>query len=77
MQKLLSEFKPKEKGIVKNILTSGSIRRRLYDMGITPDVEILVEKLAPLGDPMQLVLRGYTLTIRKNEAKNIIMEEIK
>lgn len=76
MQKLLSEFKPNQKGVVKQILSCCKLKRRLYDMGITPDVEICVNKLAPLGDPMQIDVRGYYLTIRKSDAKSIIMEEI-
>lgn len=51
-------------------------RRRILDMGITPNVEIKVIKLAPLGDPILIKLRGYDIGIRKSDAEGIIVEEI-
>ncbi len=45
------------------------IRRRLFDMGVTPGVEIYLRKKAPLGDPIEITIRGYELTLRKDEAK--------
>ena len=50
---------------------TGKLRRRIMDMGITKGVEIKVVKIAPLGDPMELNVRGYELSIRKNEAERI------
>lgn len=50
---------------------TGKLRRRIMDMGITKGVEIKVVKIAPLGDPMELNVRGYELSIRKNEAEII------
>jgi ferrous iron transport protein A len=50
---------------------TGKLRRRIMDMGITKGVEIKVVKIAPLGDPMELNVRGYELSIRKNEAESI------
>ena len=50
---------------------TGKLRRRIMDMGITKGVEIKVVKIAPLGDPMELNVRGYELSIRKSEAENI------
>ena len=50
---------------------TGKLRRRIMDMGITKGVEIKVVKIAPLGDPMELNVRGYELSIRKNEAVSI------
>ena len=50
---------------------TGALRRRLLDMGLTPKTEVMVRKMAPLGDPMEICLRGYELTIRKDDAKNI------
>lgn len=73
--KLLSEFAVGEKGIVSRVGGTGLIRRRLFDMGITPDAEILLRKKAPLGDPLELTIRGYELTLRKVEADNVFMEE--
>ena len=51
-------------------------KRRIMDMGITKNTEIFVRKLAPLGDPIQINLRGYELSIRKEDAKNIRVEKI-
>lgn len=54
---------------VKGVNGQGSMRRRLLDMGITPKTEIYVRKKAPLGDPIEITLRGYELTLREDEAK--------
>ncbi len=73
MEKLLSEFSPNEIGRVVKILGEGRLRRRIFDMGITPDTEILMRKSAPLGDPIEVSLRGYELSLRKAEASLIKM----
>ncbi len=52
----------------------GALRRRLLDMGLTPHTKIMVRKVAPLGDPIQIQLRGYELTLRVDDAKNIVIE---
>lgn len=52
----------------------GALRRRIMDMGITKGVEIYVRKVAPLGDPLELSVRGYELSIRKSEAEKIEVE---
>lgn len=52
----------------------GAVRRRIMDMGITKGVEILVRKVAPLGDPLELTVRGYELSIRKSDAEMIEVE---
>lgn len=52
----------------------GPLRRRILDMGITKGVSVYVRKLAPLGDPMELTVRGYELSIRKSEAEVIEVE---
>ena len=59
---------------VKRIHGEGALRRRIMDMGITKGVEIYVRKVAPLGDPVELTIRGYELPIRKNEAEAIEVE---
>lgn len=74
MKKLLSEFMPDETGVVVKIENCGKIKRRLYDMGVTPNAQIKLIKVAPLGDPMCIMLRGYELSIRKDEAKEVVME---
>lgn len=77
MQKLLSEFAVGESGVVKSVGGEGKIKRRLFDMGITPNAEILLRKKAPLGDPIEVTIRGYELTLRKTEAQLITMEVTK
>ncbi|MDR0385737.1 MAG: ferrous iron transport protein A [Prevotellaceae bacterium] len=72
--KLLSEFKQGEKGTVEKLTVLGPLRRRLLDMGITPGTEITFNKVAPLGDPLEIRLRGYTLAIRKTEADAVLMK---
>lgn len=67
----LKELKPGQRGVVVQIDSKGALKRRLVDMGITPGVVIMVRKVAPLGDPIEINLRGYELTIRKTEAENI------
>ncbi|HCT64352.1 MAG TPA: ferrous iron transport protein A [Lachnospiraceae bacterium] len=53
----------------------GALRRRLLDMGLTPHTEVMIRKVAPMGDPIELHLRGYELTIRLDDAKNIDIED--
>ena len=55
-------------------LFKGKLRRRILDMGVTPGVEIVMKKAAPLGDPLEINLRGYSLSVRKSEAQTILME---
>ena len=74
MQKTLDAFTPSQKGVVKLVGGEGKIKRRLFDMGITPGAEITMRKKAPLGDPIEVTLRGYELTLRKTEAACVIME---
>lgn len=71
--KRLSDFAIGETGLVKEVLGKGAVRRRLLDMGITPDTQITLRKTAPLGDPLEIVLRGYVLTVRKSEAESVII----
>ncbi|MBR7162907.1 MAG: ferrous iron transport protein A [Clostridia bacterium] len=75
--KLLSEFAIGERGVVKMVGGEGALRRRLFDMGVTPGAEITLRKKAPLGDPIEVTLRGYELTLRKTEAELVTMERIK
>lgn len=56
---------------VASLLCTGKLKRRLLDMGITKDVEITVRKVAPLGDPLELTVRGYELSLRKAEAEAV------
>ena len=68
MHKKLDLFKINEKGVVTMVEGEGRVRRRLFDMGITPGATIILKKKAPLGDPIEINVRGYELTLRKNEA---------
>ena len=54
----------------------GPIRRRIMDLGITKGVEIYIRKVAPLGDPFELTVRGYELSVRKEDAKMVSVEKI-
>lgn len=67
----LRDLRPGQSGIVTYLEVSGALKRRLIDMGITPGVQIFVRKEAPLGDPIEINLRGYELSIRKKDAQNI------
>ncbi len=73
----LSELKPKEKGKIVKLTITGSLKRRLMDMGIVPGEIVYVEKVAPLGDPIDIVIKNYHLSLRKSEAENIEIEEVK
>ncbi|MFO7887567.1 MAG: ferrous iron transport protein A [Eubacteriales bacterium] len=74
MSRTLKEVKVGEKVNIKKISGTGPIKRRLMDMGVTKGQEVLVRKVAPLGDPIEVNLRGYELTFRKEEAEKIIVE---
>ena len=74
MEKKLSEFKVGEAGTIKTVAGEGKIRRRLFDMGVTPGAEVYLRKKAPLGDPLEVTIRGYELTLRKTEAECVMME---
>ncbi len=77
MTKLLSEFSIGEKGVVRSVSGEGRLRRRLFDMGVTPGAEVFLRKKAPLGDPLEITIRGYELTLRKTEADLVTMEAAK
>ncbi len=74
--KNLSELEIGKKGIVITVGGEGALRRRLLDMGITPKTIVMVRKVAPLGDPIEINLRGYELTLRRDDAQKIEIEEI-
>ena len=74
MQTTLDKFSIGDKGVVVNVMAERKIKRRLFDMGITPGVEIYLRKRAPFGDPIEINLRGYELTLRLSEANCVLME---
>ena len=69
--KKLSDLKIGEKAVVTAVNGEGAVRRRLFDMGITPGAEVYLRKKAPLGDPIEIAIRGYELTLRKAEAAHV------
>ena len=72
--KLLSELKRGEKGRIVKIGGTGSIRRRLLDMGMVSGSDVEMERVAPLGDPIEIKVKGYNLSLRKQEAASIQVE---
>ena len=74
MEKKLSEFNVGEEGVIRKVGGDGRIRRRLFDMGVTPGANVYLRKKAPLGDPLEVTIRGYELTLRKSKAEVVIME---
>ena len=71
MIKKLSEFSIGEQGIIVKVEGDGKIRRRLFDMGVTPGAQVYLRKKAPLGDPIEVTIRGYELSLRKIEAESV------
>lgn len=72
----LDNVKPGQGGVILTIGGQGLLRRRLLDMGLTPNTLVKVRKVAPMGDPIELSLRSYVLTIRKEEAAKIELKEV-
>lgn len=70
----LAMLKPGDKGRIVSIAAIGSLKRRLMDMGVLVGEEITVEKIAPLGDPIEITVKNYNLSLRKKEAEGIEME---
>ena len=77
MLKKLDEFKVGETGLIKKVEGEGRLRRRLFDMGVTPGAEVTLRKVAPMGDPIQITIRNYELSLRKSEAALVTMEVAK
>ncbi|MBJ6723892.1 FeoA family protein [Geomesophilobacter sediminis] len=72
----LSMLKPGDRALISNIGTKGALRRRLMDMGVLVGEEIRVEKVAPLGDPIDIKIKSYHLSLRKTEAEEIGVEVV-
>ena len=71
LEQTLDHLQNGESGEVTQVLVQGKIKRRLVEMGITPGTRVTVTKRAPLGDPIEIQLRGYKLTIRQADAREI------
>ncbi len=72
--KTLRDMKPGESGVVVKIHGEGALRRRIMDMGLTRHVEVKIRKVAPLGDPVEINVRGYELSLRKEDCELIEIE---
>jgi ferrous iron transport protein A len=70
----LRDIKPGETVKVAKVAGTGAVRRRIMDMGITKGVSVKVIKTAPLGDPVEITVRGYELSLRKADAEMVILE---
>ena len=73
----VSMLKRGEKGRITLIKATGPLRRRLMDMGVLVGEEIRLEKIAPLGDPVEVTVKSYRLSLRKKEAEGILVEVVK
>ncbi len=65
----LDVFTIGQSGVIVKVNGEGRVRRRLFDMGVTPGASVTLKKKAPLGDPLEVTIRGYELTLRKDEAE--------
>lgn len=73
----LASLKPGQTGRIVRIGAVGPLKRRLMDMGIVPGTDVMVEKIAPLGDPVEVCLKSYHLSLRKGEAEKIEVEDVR
>ena len=71
----LDLLKAGESGVITKVGGEGALRLRLLDMGLIPKTKVRVQKIAPLGDPIQILIRGYDLTLRKEDASMIEVEK--
>jgi len=72
----LSEFREGERGVIASLSGSAAFRKRLKEMGFIKGSEVFVEKYAPLRDPIELVIKGYHVSLRVGEAAQIMMEKL-
>ena len=72
----LKDVKVGESATVSKLTGSGALKRRIMDMGLTKGTRVYVRKVAPLGDPVELTVRGYELSIRKDEAASVEVSDV-
>ena len=72
----LKDVKVGESAVVSKLAGTGALKRRIMDMGLTKGTRVHVRKVAPLGDPLELTVRGYELSIRKDEAASIEVADV-
>ena len=70
----LTKLKLGQKSKVVSLSSTGAVRRHIIDMGITPGAVVIMRKAAPMGDPLEINVRGYELSLRKTEAQEIMVE---
>ena len=70
----LSELRPTEKGTIVKVGGQGAVRRRILDMGVVAGSEVEMERVAPMGDPVEIRIKGYSLSLRKEEAGGVQVE---
>ena len=71
----LNDLKVGQRGVITAVGGEGALRLRLLDMGLIPKTRVRVQKVAPMGDPIQIQIRGYELTIRREDAQRIELQE--
>lgn len=71
----LNDLKVGQSGVITAVGGEGALRLRLLDMGLIPKTRVRVQKVAPMGDPIQIQIRGYELTIRREDAQRIDLQE--
>ena len=72
----LKDVKSGQRALITKLTGDGALKRRIMDMGMTKGTEVLVRKVAPLGDPVEINVRGYELSLRKEDAQTILVELI-
>ena len=71
----IDDLKIGQYGTIANVGGEGALRLRFLDMGLIPGTQVLLQKIAPMGDPIQIQVRGYELTIRREDARKITLRE--
>lgn len=72
----INDLKIGESGVISTVGGEGALRLRFLDMGLIPGTKVILQKVAPMGDPIQIHLRGYELTIRREDAQQIALREV-
>ena len=70
----MNQMKPGDSGVITGISGVGPVKRRLVDMGVTPGAVVFIRKVAPLGDPIEINIRGYELSLRRADAEQITVD---
>lgn len=72
----MADLKIGQSGVISTVGGEGALRLRLLDMGLIPGTRVKLEKVAPMGDPIQILVRGYELTLRLEDARKIDLQEV-